>query len=145
MDLPLYKIDLNIARSGGEDTMTDSMLTSNSATGVEVLAGKVIKYLMTIQGTDAINPEYGCNIMTYTQIAKNDLAKFQLELISALSSCATSIKASESDVTDSSTKLDSIQLVKMVYNQGVIRDQVDIYIKITSMTGEDALLEIPVG
>jgi len=144
MDLPLYEINSVALRVGSEDKLRQSLLSSTPTAGISVLAGKVTKYLMTRRGSDLMNPQYGCHLLTYTQVPQAELPRFQLELISSLGDCAAYIKGTETGITDNTKRLKSIELINLTYNIGDIKDQVDIHLKITDLSGGTTVLNVPI-
>ena len=143
MDLPIYKIS-TATRSGlTTDDMRACSLSDNIATDIEVLAGKVVKYLFTIRGSDVFDPSYGSHLMEYTQITKQDMSRLHMELLSGIRDCTAFIQKGEDANCLEERKLQSIQLIDLKYNSRGSRDRVDIFIKIVSKAGKEVLLDVP--
>lgn len=51
-----------------------------TASGMEIIAGKVVKFLLTEKGSDAFNPDYGGTSMHWLQIAPQSLPQFKREV-----------------------------------------------------------------
>jgi len=145
MDLPLYSINTEKFYTLTGDMMEPSAIGAPVVSGIEVLANKVVKYLLTIQGSDVMDKTYGCSLVEYTQITKSRLPVLQLELVNALSRCTTYIKAGEATDAALDSRLHHIELTKLTYNPSTLRDTVHIYLKIVAQSGQNALLELPVG
>lgn len=144
MDLRLYKIDDTTRYSLEGDAMEVSSSQNDMAEGLEVLANKVVKFLLTIQGSDAVDPDYGCTLSGYTLISTRDLPVVQLQLVEDLERCAGYIKAAEYSGLDNDTRLSAIELVKLVYDKNSARDVLHVYIRIKTKSSKEAVLQIPV-
>ena len=145
MDLPLYSIARQTLYRASSDTLQQSSIELPTATELEVLANKVVKFLLTVQGSDVLDPEYGCGLLEYTQITRNDLPRLQLEIINALERCAVYIKAGEVTGQTDAHLLHSLELTQLEYSREAPRDSVHIYLRITAKTGQEALIDVPVG
>lgn len=144
MDLKIY----NITDTASEYIDTDegnllalAALTDCPASGMEVLANKVIKYLLTERGSCILDPTYGCYLTDYRSSAVAAEAQIQLEAYSAVSSCAASIKSKETDYTE--VKLKSLELTKVIFSRDGSSGRADLFIKITTTEGEQAMLDFP--
>jgi phage baseplate assembly protein W len=145
MDLPLYSIDTANPVSAQIDALQGSYAGEAPVTSIEVIANKVVKFLLTATGSDPFEPTYGSSLMTYTQIVKGILPQIQLELIGAIARCTAYIKASEPANAPDTERLHSITLTKMVFGGEVAADVVHVYINIKTIAGNDAMLQIPIG
>jgi phage baseplate assembly protein W len=143
MDLPLFKIDDERFYSLYGNQMKEASPQGPVVNGLEVVANKVVKYLLTIKGSDMVDPTYGCTLMEYTQITKNHLPRLQLELLSAIKNCKAFIQANEQKDSAGDYRLRNIELIKLEYGRAPLKDTVHIHLRITARSGKDALLEIP--
>lgn len=92
MDLPLYKISKETRSGLTTDDMVPSGVHEKAATGIEVIAGKVIKYLLTIKGSDVFAPGYGSTLLEYTQITRHNLPRLHMELLTEIRNCTAFIQ-----------------------------------------------------
>lgn len=147
MDLRLYNIDNSTMVSLDSDILESSSTQQDKSNGIEVLANKVVKFLLTIQGSDITDPDYGCTLPGYTLISDLEVPRLQLQLVADIERCARYIKTTEyagSDA-DMDIRLASIELIKLSYDKSIARDTLQVYIRITAKSAEEAVLQIPVG
>lgn len=146
MDLPLYNIDPITGKfSLLMDHMLESTLEVAPTSGPGVLANKVVKYLLTSKGSDTVDPDYGCRLIDFTQISKNQLSRLHMEVLDGISDCTKFIKSTEDKSLPAEDRLKSITLTDLKYGGPLSRDSVHIYLKITTMAGTQALLEFPLN
>lgn len=143
MDIRLYS-----ASGVFVDTSTERMDPSSpelaSSTGLEVIAGKVIKYLLTYKGSDAFDPEYGSTALHTKYMSPEYLSKFTLELKQDIEECVSYLHRSESSLPEGTEKLSSITLSNVQYNSKV-RDRIDITLDIKTTAGNSAAIHVQGG
>jgi hypothetical protein len=144
VDLRLYEIDNSTRVSLESDAMQVVPAGDAKAEGLEVLANKVVKFLLTIAGSDLSDPEYGCALPGYTSISSQELPTVQLQLIEDIERCARFIKTTEYAGGDEDIRLSSLELIKLVYDKDFARDTLHVYIRITARSLKQAVLQIPV-
>lgn len=127
------------------DQMLESTLSMTPATGSGVLANKVVKFLLTSKGSDALDPEYGCYLVNFSQVSGNQIPRLQMEILDGISACTKYIKASEDAKAPPEERLKKITLEDLKYGAPLAKDCVHIYLKITTMAGTQALLEFPLN
>lgn len=139
MDLKIYNIS---AADEAGDVLESSALSAAPAADLEVLANKVVKYLLTGKGSCILSPEYGCFLTDYRSNALANKARFKLEALTAVANCASFIKSKETEHTEA--VLSSLTLEKIDFGSDKLRGRVDLYIKITAADGSQAMLDFPV-
>lgn len=143
-------MDIRLYNASGVylDTRTERMELSSpefpASTGLEVIAGKVVKYLLTYRGTDAFDSEYGGTALHTRYMSQQYISKFALELKQDIEDCINYIHKSESSLPEGAEKLDTVTLVDVQYNKNT-RDRLDITLEIVTNKGSDALLHIQGG
>lgn len=119
-------------------------LETAPAEGVDILANKVVKFMMTSIGTDALDPAYGAYMPTYTQLSRRYLPRFEMEVQQDIGRCENYIKqAEEADYTDAF--LSSITLLSVSFPSTTSTEVVDVEIEILATDGSGALLHLPVS
>lgn len=146
-DLRLYKSINKITRNATEyyEEMEAVGVEATPASSVEVLAGKVVKFLLTRKGTDAFYPDYGGIALHHGQICDAYIPKLRIEMLDDIERCSDYILSGESQLatTDtSSERLYSITLVKLEYDQLKDPGRLDVYIEITSTSGKKEVVAI---
>lgn len=116
----------------------DDKITS----GMEVIAGKVVKFMLTEKGSDAFNPEYGGTSMHYLQISSDYLPRYQMEVMQDLENCLKFISESEIAASVTEDRIASIKLLDVSYDQYNTPTRVDVYIEIITMQGKRAVVAI---
>jgi len=143
-------MDLRIYHASGVfvDTSVERMDPSSpelaSATGLEVIAGKVVKYLLTYRGTDAFDPDYGGTALHTRFISPAYLSKFTLELKQDIEDCIAYVHRAESSLPDGTERLDTVILSKVQYNNNT-RDRIDITLEIVTTSGNSAVVHVQGG
>lgn len=123
--------------------MVSSPLQSEGATRIETIAGKVVRFLLTSKGSDALDPSYGSYLTSYTQVSKSIIPRMHMDLVEDIAVCSRYIKEGEVGLPASEDRLASIALQSINYDPTTDRSAVHIYIRITTMAGETSLLSIP--
>lgn len=143
MDIRLYN------RTGiYEDYTNASELTSKAksydanATGIEVIGNKVVKYLLTYKGTDALDPDYGGVALHYGQISKAFMPRFSLEMHNDVQRCKNFIRKTQRILSDSYEKMSDIILKDIRYNPSLTPDRVDVYIEIITTKNNRAIVAV---
>lgn len=122
--------------------LAESSLEHTPAEGIEVIANKVVKFLLTIKGSDILNPDYGCYLASAQIGYSSDLSLFKMELTNSVSRCAAFIKRTEPK--DAALKLRSLQIQKIQYDSKRSPGRVDVFLKIITSSGHEAVLDIPI-
>lgn len=147
IDTRLYSATNRIVRNNEVHYEEMDLVTADStpATSVEILANKVVKFMLTARGTDAFEPNYGGVSMHHGQICDAYLPKLRLEVLDDISRCQTYINQSESQLAANdadSERLYTIVLRDIRYNPLVTPTRVDVYIEIISTTGKREVVAI---
>lgn len=144
MDLRLY------SNTGTYDSYPDiseytnrSKSDSNSATGIEVIANKVVKFLLTYKGTDALDPDYGGVALHYGQISEAFMPRFSMEMQNDVYRCRDFIRKTELALPSTAEKMQNILLQDIKYNPRISPDRVDVYIEIVTTLNNRALVALP--
>ena len=98
-----------------------------SASGIEVIAGKVVKYLLTGRGSDAFDPGYGGVSMHHTQISQAFIPQLTLEVHDDVRRCTEFIKRTDGNDQE---RLLRINVLDIRYNARLSPDRVDVYLEI---------------
>lgn len=146
-DLRLYQSLNKVYRSATEhyEEMEPVGVEENSANGIEVLAGKVVKFLLTRRGTDAFYPNYGGIALHHGQICDAYIPKLRIEMLDDIDRCATYITQGESQLATTDTtseRLHSINLKNLVYSQRQDPTRLDVYIEIIGTSGKREVVAI---
>ncbi len=111
-------------------------------TGIEVIAGKVVKFLLTEKGSDAFNPLYGGTSMHYKQISPTFLPQYKLEVFRDVENCRKFLMEADLEYEVDGEKLQTLNLLKVVYDPLRSPDRVDVYIEIITTLGKRAVVAI---
>ena len=104
--------------------------------GLEVLTGKVVKYLLTYYGTDPLNPSYGGRALQFTVIPRNYAPQIRMQLLDDIKRCVAFIKSTETKYTE--CKLGNIELVDFTYSGDKSNTQIHVHIRVTDIEGNAA-------
>lgn len=132
MDIKLYNFkerDTELPRSELEDA---------PASGLEVIANKVVKFLLTSYGSDALDPEYGGRALQVTQFSEQYIPKLRLELEEDIKRCLSYIKK----YSKNEEKLMHLILVNLKYDPVLSPGRVDAYIELITNKNNRALLDV---
>lgn len=146
MDMALFNLT-------GVTTIQDAMVQEytepaniDSATAtqaLQVICGKVLKYLLTNRGTDAFDPKYGGRALHRTHISETLLTEIRLELLEDIRDCLDYIKSGEEVYTDyDQEKLLSITLVGLNYNRELSPDRIEVHLLIKTTLGNNAVVQV---
>jgi len=141
-DLRLYKSTGNYIRPSSEKMKEGTLADSGAGTALEIIANKVIKYLMTVRGTDPLDKEYGTRLLTYRHMSDSYLPKVRMEVEEDIASCIAFIKAHESVSAEDS--LADIMLIDVEYDYVVDPLTLHVYIEIITTNKEYSLLDLPI-
>lgn len=111
------------------------------STRLEVLTGKVIKYMFTCRGSDAFNPEYGGISMHHSTISQAYLPKLMMEIADDLERCTRFIIENEKSLPESLPRLSVINLLDVQYSD-LTRDRITVKIEIITNTNESAVVAL---
>jgi len=126
-DIRLYTVD-SVQDQGVQ--MKSAYLSSTPATGLEILGNKVVKFLKTTRGSDAMDPSYGGNAFSTPQISQEYLPKFRMELENDIARCTAYIKSSEFKHRSILDRLARITLRRIDYDPAVRPTTIHIYLEI---------------
>lgn len=112
------------------------------ADGIEVIAGKVVKFLLTEKGSDAFNPLYGGTSMHYKQISPTFLPQYKREVFQDVENCRKFLLEADLEYGVNGEKLQTINLLKVVYDPVRTPNRVDVYIEIITTFGKRAVVAI---
>ena len=147
LDTRLYSATNRIVRNNEVHYEEMDLVTADSApaTSIEILANKVVKFMLTARGSDAFEPNYGGVSMHRGQICDAYLPKLRLEVLDDISRCQTYINQSEAQLAANDTeseRLYTIVLRDIKYDPLVTPTRVDVYIEIISTTGKREVVAI---
>lgn len=132
-----------------EDVYDISELTAKAhaddknATPIEVIANKVVKFLLTSKGSDAFDSDYGGVALHYGQISESFMPRFTLEMQNDVRRCKEFIRITETALDVSREKLSNIILRDIKYNFKNTPDRVDVYIEIITNKNNTAIVAVP--
>lgn len=146
MDIRLYTASGNVVKTLTQfnEQMNSVKADSIPANGIEILAGKVVKFFLTEKGSDALEPDYGGISMHHVQLSSAYLPKLRLEILDDISRCIDYIRAGEITLpdTDVSERIYSITLKKIVYQPTVTPGRLDVYLDIMSVAGKHEVVAV---
>lgn len=145
IDLRYYRPSENVVRT--KDDFYEAMELSASdetvTSSIEILAGKVVKFLLTERGTDAFNPDYGGVALHHVQISEDYLPKLRLELLDDLARCKDYIvNTSEAQLAYNDTTSDRLAILKLLDLRYTTRSRIDAFIEIISTEGKHHVVAI---
>ena len=124
------------------EIMEDVNPDDSTAVSIEVIAGKVVKYMLTTKGSDAFNADYGSVSMHYLHMSEIFFPQFKREVYADVANCENYIKAMEQASSVTSDKLYKINVLNIVYNRKLSPDRVDVYLEILTTQGKRACVAI---
>ena len=140
VDLRLYTPTGNYAdQNNSSEYMQLVRPEDPSALGIEVIAGKVVKYMLTSRGSDAFDPDYGGVSMHHTQISQAFLPQLTLEVHDDVQRCTGFIKRSDGNNQE---RLLRINVLDIRYNARLTPDRVDVYLEILTTKNNRAVVAI---
>lgn len=141
MDLRLYTRS-GIYKSPVRDVekMITSTLDEKTATYLETLSNKVVKFLLTSYGTDPINPKYGARTMNAI-VSTTQVQWFSLNFQQDLQACFKFIKASETPGPNGEL-LAAINLIKITIDNKDYPSGFIVRIEIKTTDKQSALLHL---
>lgn len=142
MDLRLYKAT-GVLDTYSLDEITEGSLSGDTSTaGLEIITGKVVKYLLTYLGSDAFNPEYGGISMHHTQISEQYIPQLRIEVLDDLERCLKFIQDTEKSLDRSSDRLAKLRLLSITYNRQLSPCRYDVRIEITTTNGNSTVVDL---
>lgn len=143
MDVRLYSISgVYEDFEKTSELMRKSLADDAVATGLEVLGNKVVKFLLTQKGTDALDPEYGGVALHYGQISKAFIPRLTLEMQNDISRCREFIRRTEAGAKAGTEKISNIVLKDIRYDPLSMPDRVDVFIEIITNKNNKALVAL---
>lgn len=140
LDLRLYSPTGNYAdRNRLSEYMQLVKPDDPSALDIEVIAGKVVKFMLTSRGSDAFVPEYGGVSMHHAQICKTFIPQLTLEVHDDVRRCTEFIKNTDSHDQE---RLLRINVLDIRYNAILSPDRVDVYLEILTTKNNRAVVAI---
>jgi len=142
-DIRLYKPSGVYADKKQLVEVMDSVNPDDStAVSIEVIAGKVVKYMLTVKGSDVFNPDYGSTSMHYLHMSNLFFPQFKREVYTDVTNCENFIKKSEQSEAVTGDKLYKINVLNIVYNSNSSPDRVDVHLEILTTQGKRACVAI---
>jgi len=143
IDLRMYKPSGNFEDGQHNIEIMESVLPEDSvARSIEVIAGKVVKYMLTEKGSDAFDPEYGGTSMHYLQLSPQYLPQFKHEVLLDVQNCERYIKETEEYNNVTGERLHSIKLLRVSYEPQLLPGRVDVWLEIFTTLGKHACVAI---
>lgn len=140
LDLRLYNPTGNYAdQTNSSEYMQLVRPEDPSASGIEVIAGKVVKYLLTGRGSDAFDPGYGGVSMHHTQISQALIPQLTLEVHDDVRRCTEFIKRTDGNDQE---RLLRINVLDIRYNARLSPDRVDVYLEILTTKNNRAVVAL---
>lgn len=140
LDLRLYNPTGNYAdQTNSSEYMQLVRPEDPSASGIEVIAGKVVKYLLTDRGSDAFDPGYGGVSMHHTQISQALIPQLTLEVHDDVRRCTEFIKRTDGNDQE---RLLRINVLDIRYNARLSPDRVDVYLEILTTKNNRAVVAL---
>lgn len=143
MDVRLYSSTGKYVDISSSSELTNSALADALvASGIEVLGNKVVKFLLTQKGSDALDPNYGGVALHYGQISKAFIPRLTLEMQNDILRCREYLRKAESGLSKSTEKISNIVLQDIKYDELASPDRVDVYIEIITTKNNRALVAL---
>lgn len=146
------RLDLRLYRRTGQYETRDNAERTDPvaadapvATGLESLAGKVVKYLLTPKGSDAFEPDYGGTALHDAQTAESYLPALRLDVQSDISRCADYIRRAEQGLPTGSERLARLILAGVEYDAEARPANVAVRVEIVTTAGRRALVALAAG
>jgi len=108
----------------------------------EVIAGKVVKYLLTARGSDAFNPDYGGVALHHVQISPAYIPQLTFEVHTDVENCTAFIKNAEKNYSVDGERLSHIIVRDIRYNARLTPWRVDVYLEVFTTYGNRAQVVI---
>lgn len=140
MDLRLYNPTGEVEPDSFSEYTTQARVDDTIAKGIEVIGGKVVKYLLTGKGSDAFNPEYGGTALHHQQISRQHIPKLRLELLNDLRNCRKFIQDTEKDVHGE--RLSLLNLLNVRYREDLTPTRVDVHIEVITNRNNRAVVAL---
>ncbi len=149
MAIPKKKYDLRLYYNTykfKDLTRTIELVSSNKIDDTPVdylqtLANKVVKYLLTMRGTDVIDWSYGSTTAHTTQLNSKLFSKYTYDFVQDLKRCCEYIQRTETP-NDDGERLAAIKLVRIDYNRDKRPNELYKFIDITTTFGRHALVAV---
>lgn len=135
-----YFIGTDIMYDELNENTAQATLLAPPTTAGEVLANKVVKYLLTYRGTDALEPYYGGTALHQTQVGKNYVVQLRSMMQSDIADCISYIKSTETDYTE--YKLGDVKLVEFTFDETAKGIQLHVHIAVYDTDGNKTPLFI---
>ena len=104
---------------------------------LEVLSGKVVKFLLTRRGSDAFDPSYGGIALHHANVSRSYLPKLAMELADDISRCTTYIAEAEKSLPQGLSRLSRINIIGVQYDESS-RDTITVRLEIITTKSEKA-------
>ena len=127
---------------GTDEYMQEDLPDAPSATSIEVIAGKVVKYLLTEKGSDAFDPMYGGRALHYRQISTQFIPQLTFELYADVEACISFIKKAEENANVTGERLANVIVKDVRYDPVRYPNRLDVYIEIITTLGKRAVVVI---
>lgn len=121
-----------------ENVKADAPVTKS----IEVIGGKVVKYLLTSKGSDAFNPDYGGTALHHQQISPQFIPQISFEMHADVENCVAFIKAA--DIRDGNTgeRLESAAVLDIRYDPRLTPSRLDVLIEIRTTAGKRGIVAV---
>lgn len=108
-DLKLYTFDQTVKfQSVDTARLMEGYLTQPAVSGLELIVGKVVKFLLTELGSDLFDPAYGSTWVGMAQVSGSYLPRLRVTINSDLQRCVAYITEQEKSLPPSTERLQSV-------------------------------------
>lgn len=143
LDLRLYKPSgVFVDTDRNSEEMNLVYPDDPTAKSIEVIAGKVVKFMLTEKGSDAFDPDYGGTSMHYTQMSQIFFPQFKREVRTDVENCIRYIKDAEFYQDVRGELLTRVRILKIVYEPRLTPWRVDVYLEILTNYGNRAVVAL---
>ncbi len=143
LDMRLYKPSGEFVDSRADSESMNRVLPEDpSAKSIEVIAGKVVKFMLTEKGSDAFNPEYGGTSMHYLQISPQFLPQLRREVFADVEACTRFVKKAEVSGGVSGERLEKISVLKVQYEPRLTPNRFDVFLEVFTTAGNRAVVAL---
>lgn len=146
IDLKYYEVTGVYADGHRTSELTERLAPDAPvARSIEVIAGKVVKYLLTARGSDAFNPGYGGIAFQSTHINERYMPQFTLEINKDVENCEYDLKNIDRRDNVEGERLFKIYVRDIRYSPRTDPGRVDVYLEIVTTYDNRAVVCIHPG
>ena len=146
-DLRLYRRSGQFETVAGRsaEIQTEVLADAPRANGVERIAGKVVKFLLTEKGSDAFAPDYGGTALHFVQMAEAHLPRLRLDVQADIQRCIDYLCRAEQELPAGAERLQKVTLLSVEYDAEARSGGVAVRVEVLTTRGNRALVALGGG